>query len=146
MRCDCDSGLADGTGPVRRVPARGGRRILGVHSLDGLAAVAAAQGEYERAVRLFTAAARTRARLEGEMEPGWQDQIAPFRARAAAGFRLGSVKQSAAPRKAARRPPLGPLEVSHRTVVAPHLNRIKLGIRCRSEIAAWISGQCTAQA
>ncbi|MDX3763853.1 ATP-binding protein, partial [Streptomyces sp. AK02-04a] len=54
----------------------------GSEAIEGLAAVTAARGDHPRALRLFTAAARTRSRLEGEIEPGWQDQIAPFQARA----------------------------------------------------------------
>ncbi|WP_241741373.1 LuxR C-terminal-related transcriptional regulator [Streptomyces sp. L2] len=50
--------------------------------VEGLAAVATARGQYRRAVRLFTAAARSR--LESEIAPGWRDQIAPFKARATA--------------------------------------------------------------
>ncbi|MDX3764056.1 hypothetical protein [Streptomyces sp. AK02-04a] len=79
------------------------------YAVEGRAALAVAWGEYRRAVRLFTAAARTRSRLEGEIEPGWQDQIAPFQARAAAELPPAARQAAEAGGRAMAWPALGPV-------------------------------------
>ncbi|MGW7368935.1 ATP-binding protein, partial [Streptomyces sp. NPDC054841] len=70
--------FAEGLGTVP------GESFHALYPLEGLAIVAAERGQMKRSLRLFTAAARARRRLDTEPEAEWRRQVESATARAAA--------------------------------------------------------------